>query len=159
MATLFDRRDDGGEIVVRQHHVGCLLGYLGTTYAHRDADVRDLQRRRVIDAVAGHRDHMTIGLQRLRNRLLVFRCDAGKHRNLLRYVAQLGLAQFAELGPRRHLLCGDTKLPRHRLGGIRVITGDHHGADAGFPTPCNRLDRRELGRVDHALQSGKTHVL
>ena len=53
--AFLDGGDDRGEVVVGEHHVGRLLRDVGAGDAHRDADVGGLQRRRVVDAVAGHR--------------------------------------------------------------------------------------------------------
>src|SRR3546814_16130267 len=47
--------DDRGKVVVEEHHVGGLAGRLGSLYSHRSANVSLLERRRVVDAVAGHR--------------------------------------------------------------------------------------------------------
>ena len=55
-AAFFDGGFDGGEVVVGEDHVGGFLGDLGTPLPHRDADVCLLQRGRVVDAVARHRD-------------------------------------------------------------------------------------------------------
>ena len=45
--------------------VGRLARDVGADPAHRDADVGALQRRRIVDAVAGHRDELAARLQRL----------------------------------------------------------------------------------------------
>ena len=45
--------------------VGGFARDVGADPAHRDADVGALQRRRVVDAVAGHRDEFAARLQRL----------------------------------------------------------------------------------------------
>ena len=45
---------DGGEVIVRQHHTGSILGHLRSRDAHGNADVRLLESGGVIDAVAGH---------------------------------------------------------------------------------------------------------
>ena len=75
---LLDGGLDGGEVVVGEHHRRRFLGHLGAGQAHGDADVGLLQRRRVVDAVAGHRHHLAIGLQRLDQPQLLFRFDAGE---------------------------------------------------------------------------------
>ena len=49
------RLDETHEIVAEQHHVGALARDIGAG-AHGDADARLGQRRRVVDAVADHRD-------------------------------------------------------------------------------------------------------
>ena len=73
--------DDAGKIVVRQDHVRSLLGHVRAGDAHGDADVRPLQRRRVVDAVAGHRHHVAARLQGHRRS---WSCAAGKPGSTLR---------------------------------------------------------------------------
>ena len=68
--------DDRREVVVGQDHVGGLAGDVGARLAHRDADVGGLERGRVVDAVAGHRDDLAHRLQRLRDAHLVLGNDA-----------------------------------------------------------------------------------
>ena len=79
-AALAHRLDDGREVVVGEDHLRRLLGHLGAGDAHGDADVGRLQRRRVVDAVAGHRDDVAVGLQRVDDAQLVRRRDAGVDR-------------------------------------------------------------------------------
>ena len=57
-----DRLDDRAEIVVEQHDGGRFARHVGAAPAHRDADMGRLQRRRIVDAVAGHRDDLAIRL-------------------------------------------------------------------------------------------------
>ena len=57
-----DRLDDRAEIVVEQHDGGSFARDIGSAAAHGDADMGGLQRGRVVDAVAGHRDDLAIGL-------------------------------------------------------------------------------------------------
>jgi hypothetical protein len=49
-----DRGVDAREVVVGEDHVGGLAGDVGAALAHRDADLGGLERRGVVDAVAGH---------------------------------------------------------------------------------------------------------
>ena len=62
-AAVGDGTDDRGEVVVGEDHHRGLLGDLGAGDAHRHADVGGLQRRRVVHAVAGHRDHVALLLE------------------------------------------------------------------------------------------------
>jgi hypothetical protein len=55
---------DRGEVVVGQNHVGRFLRDIGAGDAHRHADVGLFERGRVVDTIAGHRDHMPAGLKR-----------------------------------------------------------------------------------------------
>ena len=61
-AAFLDRVDDACEVVVEQHHVGCLLRNVGAGKAHGDADMGGLERRRIVDAVAGDRHDVTLAL-------------------------------------------------------------------------------------------------
>ena len=74
LASLLDGVDDRREVVVGEDHPAGVLRHLGAA-AHRDADVRRLDRRRVVDAVAGHRDDVALLLQRLGEQDLVLRRD------------------------------------------------------------------------------------
>ena len=75
---------------------------------HRHADIGLRERRRVVGAVAGHRDELAAGL------LLADELHLGLGRRLREEVVDAGLL-------------GDDR------GGDRVVAGDHHGADAHRP--------------------------
>jgi hypothetical protein len=62
VAPLLHGGDNRGEVVVFQHHIGGLLGHLRAAPPHGHTDIRGLQRRRIVDAVAGHGHHVAIGL-------------------------------------------------------------------------------------------------
>ena len=77
--TLLDRGDDRGEVVVEQHEVGRLAGDVGAGAAHGDPDVGLVERRAVVDAVAGHGHHVPPSSQRPRDPQLVLRRHPGDH--------------------------------------------------------------------------------
>ena len=81
-ASFADCVDDGGKIVVGQCHIRRALGDVGAGDAHRAADVGGLQRGRVVHAVAGHGDHLTLPLPCLDDADLVFRRNAGVDGNV-----------------------------------------------------------------------------
>ena len=60
-----DGGDDGGEVVVLEHHVGGVLGDVGTGDPHRHADVGLFQCGGVVDSVAGHGHDVALALQHL----------------------------------------------------------------------------------------------
>ena len=61
--ALLNRMQDRREIIIRQNHVRRLLGDVGPVHAHCDANIRLLQRRRIVDPVARHGDNIAAGLQ------------------------------------------------------------------------------------------------
>ncbi len=78
-APFFDGRDDGREVVVEERHAGGFLAHIGTGNAHGDADVGLLERRRVVDAVAGHRHDFAAVLPGVHDAELVGGRDACVH--------------------------------------------------------------------------------
>ena len=74
--------DDRGEVVVGEDHVRRLLATSVPAIAHRDADVRRLERGSVVDAVARHRDDPPVRVERVDDPQLVLRRDAGVDRGL-----------------------------------------------------------------------------
>ena len=57
--------DDGGEVVVEEHKSRGFTRDLGAALAHRDPYIRALKRRRVIYAVAGDGNNLTLFSERL----------------------------------------------------------------------------------------------
>jgi hypothetical protein len=65
--------DDGGEVVVGEHHRRRFPGHVGARAPHGDADVGSAQRGGVVDAVAGHGDHLAGRAQCFGDAQLYFR--------------------------------------------------------------------------------------
>ena len=63
-APFLDRRGDRLEAIVLEHDGRGVLGDVGAADAHGDADVRLLERGRIVHAVAEHRDDLAPCLQR-----------------------------------------------------------------------------------------------
>ena len=78
-AALLDGFHDGAEVVVGKDHVGGALGHLGSLEAHSNADIRTLQRRRVIHTVASHGDYVSVLSQQAHDILLMLRFRARKY--------------------------------------------------------------------------------
>ena len=64
--SLFDSGDDRREVVIGQHDVRSLLGHLGSTAAHGDADISCPECRGVVDAVAGDYDDIARPAEQVR---------------------------------------------------------------------------------------------
>ena len=152
---LLDGRHDRGEVVVDQHHVGGRLRHVGARDAHRDPDVGGLDRRGVVDPVAGHRYHGAGMLQGLDHAQLVLRRDASVDGDRRRRRDQRRLVEPVELGaghgPPRPV--GEPELACDRQSGGRMVAGDHHGPDPGRATPADRPLGLVAGRVDHPHES------
>ena len=112
-AALMHRLDDGREVVVGQDHVRGLAGHVRADSAHRHADVGALERRRVVDAVAGHGDDVAAALERLDDPQLVLRVHARVDPDVLDLRGQL------LVGHRRELGAGDDALPFEQPDAVR----------------------------------------
>ena len=153
-AAVGDRADDGGEVVVGEDHHRGLLGDLGAGDPHRDADVRSLQRRGVVHAVAGHRDDVALSLQQLDQPDLVLGRDPGDHADLGQLLEQLVVAHRGELGAGDRAAL-DPQLTGDRGRGGGVVAGDHPDPDAGVVALGDRRLRLRTRRVhdaDHRQQ-------
>ena len=131
--------DDGGEVVVRQHHLRGLLGRLGALLPHGDAHVGLLERGRVVHAVARHGHHRALALQRAHHAQLVLGAGAGEH------VGARGQGGQGVVGRGVHVGAGGHHGPRGQAqlagdGGGRggVVAGDHLHADAGALAAAGR---------------------
>ena len=78
-ASLADCGNDRREVVVGNHDVGGVHRGVRGAVAHRDADIGSGQCRRVVDPVAGHRNHVPAPLQRSNDPQLLRRRDPREH--------------------------------------------------------------------------------
>ena len=148
-AAPLDGADDGGEVVVGEHHVAGFLGDLGAGDAHGHADVGPPQRGRVVHAVAGHGHDVAPALQRLDDPHLVLGRHPGAHADAVDLLGQLLVVHG------RELVAGDDPPLDAQLGGDRprgdgVVTGDHLHRDARRATQADGVASLGPGRVDDA---------
>ena len=100
-AAPLDRLHDRREVVVGQDHDRGLLRDLGAGDPHRHADVGALQRRRVVHAVARHRDDVALAAEDVDEVDLVLGRDPRDDADLVD--PRVGLI----VAPRRELRAGD----------------------------------------------------
>ena len=148
---LVDGRCDRDEIVVEQHHLGGLLRGLRPLPAHGDADVGLLQRRRVVDAVAGHGDDRARRLQRADDLQLVGRVGAGEDGRVADERHQLCFGRTVEFGTDDDPIpVAQPELPGDGAGRHAMVTGDHLDRDAGGAAFRDGLDDLLARRIDEA---------
>jgi hypothetical protein len=135
-----DGRDDGGEVVVDEHHRGGFPADVGPGAAHGAPDVGPAQRGGVVDTVPGHGDDLALGAQRVGDTELGFRCAASEDHFAFR--AQ-ELIQF-RFGDPVEFGAGDD---------VRLVV-----ADAGLMGAGDRGRRLGAGRVGHGDQAEQTQV-
>ena len=136
LAALLHRAHDRGEVVVNEDHAPGVLGDLRAA-AHSDADVRGLDRRRVVDAVAGHRHHVALLLERVDEQHLVLRRHAADDADALDPRQSRCLFERGELRAEDRLPF-DSELRSDRLARDDVVPGDHPHADVRLLSVFNR---------------------
>mmetsp|Transcript_66215 Transcript_66215/g.171796 ORF Transcript_66215/g.171796 Transcript_66215/m.171796 type:complete len:343 (-) Transcript_66215:1596-2624(-) len=171
-----------GELIVQEDDVRGVLGHLRTTDAHSHADVRLLQRWRVVNAIAGHGDDVTVRLaigilaspllQRLHNELLVDRRHTRKDPCMDHHLCPEGLQPLRLLGaivrerlPGGHfisqLLVGDDGVRRELL--IRWDDGDllrnRHACIRVVAGNHDDLDPCRLAILNGLLDAGLGRIL
>ena len=153
--ALSDSVDNGGKIIVGEGHIRRALGHVRTGDAHGTADISSLQGGSIVDAVAGHGDHLTTVLPGLDNADLILRGNTGIHGDVLHLLVQLLIAHGVQLG------AGDGPIPLREdpqlFGNGRcrhhVVSGDHHRLDPRLTAQGHSLLGLRPGRVDHTHQA------
>ncbi|OIQ66640.1 hypothetical protein GALL_517880 [mine drainage metagenome] len=140
-ATELHRRDDAAEVVVEKDEVGGLPRDVRPRRAHGDADVRGAQRRSVVDAVAGHRDHMAPQLQGTCDPELVLRHDARHDHVVPVEQGTEGDVVGGEVLPLddQRVAEDEPDLAGDRRRGDRVVSRHHRDPDPGRPAGRDRV--------------------
>ena len=126
---------------------------LGAALAHRDADIGVGQGRRVIDAVADHRDDLALALEKVDQIELLLRVDPRKDALSCNTFAcgigrvlqaqELASGRDGRIGPRYADIAGDGQ------GGARVVAGGHRNT---YPRAAKGGDRARNVRACRVSQ-------
>ena len=121
------------KVIVEQDEVGRGAGNVGAALAHGDADVRRLQRRSVVDPIAGHGHDMSARLQRLRDPQLVGWGDAADDDTVVVPERTELCGVVGEVLALEHSLVSDDKadLASDRKRRRGMIPGEHRQPDPG----------------------------
>ena len=153
----FDHRvDDGFDAVVDDDEVRGFPRGVGAAVAERDTDVGEADGRRVVRAVAGHRDRVSGLLQGPDDADLVGWRHAGEHRDLRQQFGEFVIVHCVHVGAGEHGTVGeDAELGRDRLGRARVVTGGHDDPYAALVQALDGLGGGGAYRVREGEQAQK----
>jgi hypothetical protein len=153
-APFLHRRGDRSEVVVDEDHPRRLLRHLGALDPHRDADVRLLEGRRIVDAVARHGDDLPVGLDRLDKPQLVLGAGAREDVDVAHALLQRRIVHRLDLGAGHgRLAVADAE---HAGDGGRrdlVVARDHRDTDAAAMALAHCLDGLLARRVHEAHEA------
>ena len=152
---------DGGEVIIRKHHIRHIFGHVRARNAHAYTDVRAFDAGRVIDAVAGHsRDNPALA-PGVDNARLMLGLDAGINRNIPEFLFKFLVAHPVQrrAGDRARLIGQDAELTGNRHRGIDMVAGNHDRADAGLAAFLDCSLDLGTNRVDHTGKADKNEFL
>ena len=151
---MLNGRDDGGVVVIGEHHVGRLFRDVSAGDTHGHADVGPFEGRGIVDAVTGHSHHVTPRFERFDDAHLVLGGDTGENIHVLYALSQLLVGEVIQFRTGERFAVGpqQTDFLRNGAGSIGIVTGDHHRADARPPRPLHRWPDFRPGRIRHRHQ-------
>ncbi len=155
-AALDDSVGDRLNPAVHDDHVRRLAGRGRALVAEGDADVGQPDRRCVVGAVAGDRDHMAGAAQRSHDRDLVRRADPGEDCRLGHQRVKVRLVGLVQVGTGDHgAAVEEVEFGSDRLGRARVVAGQHDHLHARAAQPSDCLGRGWAYRVGQSKQASQ----
>ena len=144
---------DRGEVVVGEHDLGRFFCGLRSLVAHRDANVRALERGRVVHPVSGHRNDLAAILKRDDKTQLVLGACASEDIRLEHGVFQRIIRHLFEIAPgQRPVGMGKPEIPGDGGRGRGVIASDHLDGYARRQTFVDRRDSFFTRGIDQSEQ-------
>mmetsp|Transcript_43407 Transcript_43407/g.88794 ORF Transcript_43407/g.88794 Transcript_43407/m.88794 type:complete len:372 (+) Transcript_43407:361-1476(+) len=168
-SALFHCSDDGGEVVVGQHHLRCPLCHRSAT-AHGNANVSSLECRGVVDAIPRHRRRvprapLVLGhLEELDDVFLVDGLGAREEGGCAHRLRLLRRRHVRKLPPGERFagevfaVFEDANHAADGLGSLGVVSCDDHDADACLLALPDRVLHLLPGRVEDASQPDEGEV-
>ena len=148
-AALSQPEQEGGERVVAEDEVGGLARDRRTA-AHRDRDVRPVERGGVVHAVAGHRDDPVLRPRGGDDAALLVGGRAGDHVEVAELSLEAGVVPGRELLARDDVVGVQPGLAGDRRGRQRVVPGDDEDLDPRLPGGRHGLRDAVAHRVREA---------
>ena len=160
-AALGHGAHDGGKVVVGEDHVRHVFGDVGAGDAHADADIGGLDGGGVVDAVAGHGGDGSPAAPGADDADLVLRLDPGIDAVAVHVLSKLLIAEGIQrrAGDGLGGVGENAQLAGDGHGGVLVVAGDHHRADARLAALLNGGLHLGPHRVDHAGKADEAEFL
>uniref|UniRef100_A0A1I8HDN8 P-type Ca(2+) transporter n=1 Tax=Macrostomum lignano TaxID=282301 RepID=A0A1I8HDN8_9PLAT len=139
---------NGAKVVIGQHHVGGGLGH-GRSCAHGNADLRLLQSRRIIDAIAGHGADFSVPLK----------APLGKQLSGMAGLLLISRGQVVELAASVALALGGLVLAEHAMrrqmaSAVALLSPVKNGIEPGTVARESHSTRKLKIETQEWLTSG-----
>ncbi|MPN16461.1 hypothetical protein SDC9_163805 [bioreactor metagenome] len=123
MPALFDSCQQNTQIMLKQHKIGCFLCHIHSL-VNRDADIRGVKGRRVIDAVPHVPHDMAHLFQRQDDPFLLVGIHLSENRRFLRNMPESLILQILHLIGRQDAVNGQADNFSHMPGHQTVVSCD-----------------------------------
>ena len=159
--SLPDGRDNGGEIIIHQDHVGGIFRHIGSVLSHGAANVCRFQGRGVVYPVSGHGHYISLLLVLFYQTYLVGGGDSGKDAVPGQAGCQFAVRQKIQLPPGENLffIAADPQLLSNGGGSDPVVSGDHYRLYAGILAASDGGKGFLPGRIHKSGESREDQLL
>src|ERR1035437_426897 len=146
------------KILLQQNDFGSVFGHLHSVH-DGNANIRRVQRRRIVDAVTYVPDDMATSFKSEKHPGLLFRGHAGEDGTVLGLVGQSGIVHRIDLVPRENAVPSQPNVMGDLLGHILVVAGhDKYGNTILFQRLKNGMNPL-LWLVEECCKSDQRHVV
>ena len=152
--------NDGGKIIICQRHIRRALCHVRTCYAHGAADIRRLQRGRIVYAVSRHGNDFALCLPGLDDADLILRRNSGVYGYMAYLPVQLFFTHLRQLCAGNGFIAFLHNSQILCNGGSRhhMVAGNHNRLNARLPADSHRITHLRAGRIDHAHKPHKGKI-
>ena len=160
-AAFLNSRNDCSEVVVREYHVGDVLRYVSTGYAHAYSDVSGLDGRSVVYSVACHGCDHLLRAPRLYYPYLMLRLYPCIYRVGSYLIKKLLIAHIVESRSENGVVCTlyDSEFLTDSDSCIDLVACYHDRPDTRLAALSHGGLYLRSDRIDHSQQSNKDEVV
>ena len=159
--ALLHSGDNGGKIIICQHHIGHVFRHVRACDAHADSNIGCFNRRGIVHAVARHCCDHAAFFPCADDAHLMLRLHTGINGILIHLALKRLVIHLAELcagdGPAGIL--NDAELLCNCHGRIAVVARNHNRPDTRLATFRHGSLHLRPNRIDHAGQADKNKLL
>ena len=135
-ASLTHSANDGGEVVVGQHHCCGFFRHLCSCNTHRNAHIGLLKSRGIVHAIARHCNNFSFCLELSDESHFVFWCNSGKNADVVDLFSKLFIAQLVEFRACHCTTC-NAKLTANTCCSDSMIASNHFDVNTCGMSLCN----------------------
>mmetsp|Transcript_12879 Transcript_12879/g.19565 ORF Transcript_12879/g.19565 Transcript_12879/m.19565 type:complete len:579 (-) Transcript_12879:1614-3350(-) len=154
--ALLHSLNNGGKVVIGQHHLCSFTSYISTFLTHCNTHVRSLESGRIINTITGHTTDFVLSLKGIHNLNLVLRRSTGKHVVLLHNTPHLLIrhsVKFRTSNGFRMIFIKKSKLSSNGKSSVSVVTSDHSNTNTSSVSLLDSLHTLWTRRIHDSTET------